>query len=136
MMNVLRIEGIEPALLTPAPDDAELAATLLLESMSRKGRVAKKRKTPDSVTAKYKAIADNIRENRAAAVRTAQRYIAYSEQVLAQAKSGVTGGSSLADLERGLFLNQHAAEREGGELFSRWQHCLAVVTIRLMGIEG
>jgi hypothetical protein len=33
-------------------------------------------------------------------------------------------------MEQGLYLLQDCAEREGGELMKRWQHCLADVLVK------
>jgi len=129
----LRIEGIAPAPLTPEPDDAELAAAALLESMAGgSGKPQKADKPQKGTPAYYRQLSVKIREAHAAEARAAQRYISYTEQRLHTAASSDATGGSLAELERGLFKHQDTVEREGGELLRRWQHCLADITVRMM----
>ena len=130
----LRIEGIAPAPLTAEPDDAELAAAALLESMAggsgKPQKADKPRKgTPDY----YRQLSVKIREAHAAEARAAMRYVSYCEQELAKGETLKSGkGEKLAKLERGLFEKQDVVEREGGDLLKRWQHCLATVTVLQM----
>ena len=132
----LRIEGIPDAPLTPEPDEAETAAAALLESLAA-GRNEKKKSKNKKTAQKgskeyYEQLSDNIREAHAAEARAAQRYISYTEQRLHTAASSDAPGGSLAELEAGLFKHQYTVEREGGELLSRWQHCLADLTVLQM----
>ncbi len=148
----LRIEGCTVP-MTPKPDDAELAAQALLESMAdgRRGRgghhpAAVRRQATDGVkgAAYYRDLRERIRESRAAEKRLALRYLAYCEQELAQIENGKlkiendgdsenNHPSSIVNyqlLERGLYEQQEVAEREGGELLARWRHCLVDVIVR------
>ena len=133
----LRIEGVRTE-LTPTPDDAELAATALLESLGRKGRVQKTPNTPktrntpktqNKDSAYYRRLADRIREGHATEARLATRFVAYCEQEL---RNPLPPPGRLAALERELYQRLDIVEREGGELKRRWQHCLADITVRLM----
>lgn len=133
----LRIDGVKTT-MTPQPDDAELAAQALLESMSgnpkksRKGKAAEPRHgTPEY----YRQLSEKIRQARAAEARRTMRYLAYCEQQL-DAPAISHHPSAIEDLERGLYLHQDTAEREGGELLRRWQHCLAEVIVRQMSAAG
>lgn len=122
----LRIEGCK-TVMTPEPDDAELAAQALLESMGEKKQKARKKEEPKVGTAEYyQELSRKIREGHAAEARAATRYVAYCEQEL-----GITGmpADKLSELESGLYRCMNIIEREGGELKKRWQHCLAVITL-------
>lgn len=129
----LRIEGAVTT-MTPEPDDAEMAALALFESLSPdpspKKKGGKKQTEPhpaEKGTAEYyHALAERVHEVRAAEVRMAMRYVAYCEQELLH-------NPQLAELERGLYRHLDTVEREGGELKRRWQHCLAEVIVRLDG---
>lgn len=144
----LRIEGIH-ATLTPQPDDAEMAAAALLESLATgrqrrnnsktksrnnetmKSRNNDKASTPDPLrdSAYYRRLSDRIREDRETEARLALRFVAYCEQEL---HSPLLPTGRIAALERELYRRLDIIEREGGELKRRWQKCLAEVTIRLM----
>lgn len=142
----LRIEGVKTA-MTPQPDDAELAAQALLESRvygdKEKRKVAHrdngkaahrdsgkaddpKKGTPEY----YKQLSEKIRESHAAEARMTMRYLAYCEEQLALPTELYKGQT--AEMEQELFKRQTIAEREGGELLRRWQHCLANVIVRQM----
>ena len=135
----LRIEGVKPAPLTPEPDDAELAAQALLESMAatqppKGGAVAAE--TPPSGgrgAAYYHALADRIRTARTAEARLTMRLLASVEEQLAEPTALYRG--QWGDTERKLYRALDIAEREGGELHRRWQHCLANVLVRQMEEE-
>lgn len=131
-----QIDGIAPAPVTPAPDDAELAAQALLELQTAR---------PDSRTAAapassgdkhtvsyYRALAERIRGTHEKEAHSAMRYVAYAEQQLALPVDTDTDEyiSALALLENGLYDRLNTINREGGILKERWQHCLAEVIIR------
>ena len=127
----LRIEGTHTT-MTAEPDDSEMAAMALLASLAseelrvKSGESAAKPKAAEKGTAAYfHALADRVREGRAAEVKMAMRYVAYCEQELLR-------NSHLSELERGLYRHLDIVNREGGELKRRWQHCLAEVIVRLM----
>ena len=140
----LRIEGIGPAPMTPEPDDAELAAMALLEhqleamssrpskargEISRQARDDKRggvSKTPD--TAYYQSLASKIKSAHQMEAHLATRYVAYCEEMLKEQPDIDTLGT----LMQGLFKHQDAAEREGGELKRRWQHCVANIALAQM----
>ena len=143
----LRIEGVAPAPITPAPDDAELAAQALLESMEdgrmkkEEGQKAKgKRKaknerlkplafSPQPSKEYYEQLAERVREGREMEARMTLRFVAYCEQEL---RNHLLPEGRIAGLERDLLQRMDIVEREGGELKRRWQHCLAEVTLRLI----
>ena len=147
----LRIEGVKPAPLTAEPDDAELAATALLESMcdvrSKKEdvrEVAADAHQPSSLSPHpsaishhtseyYHALADRIRTARSAEARLVMRLLASVEEQLAEPTALYKG--QWTDTERKLYRAMDIAEREGGELHRRWQHCLANVLVRQMEEE-
>ena len=146
----LRIEGTNPAPLTPEPDDAELAATALLESMaevsSSKFQVSSneaaanlKPETCQPETrdaAYYYALADRIRAARDDSRRRTLRFVAWAEGQLALPSLPVTGPGSLQLIERELLKRVDFIEQMGDRLKQRWQHALAVVTVRLMQADG
>lgn len=149
----LRIDGCKTH-LTPEPDDAELAAQALLETIvseecrvkseeSATGRKWRRHRHTDHARAEadthhdaayYRDLAEHIREAHAQEARRTKRYLAYAEEKLR------TGGqlttSELAEIERGLYPLQDCIEREGGELKRRWQHVLAEVIVRQMNAAG
>ena len=143
----LRIDGCK-TVMTAAPDDAELAAQALLESLagdsgskihgSRFKEKKAKDKNHEPLTnnrepashdaAYYKQLAEKIKKARAAEVRRTKRFLTYAEQQLdSPLMTGQTG-----EIERELYKLQDVAEREGGELLKRWQHCLAECIVRQM----
>ena len=132
----LRIEGCH-TVLTPEPDDAELAAQALLESLSspdgRKKADAKEGKDkPGKGTPEYyRSLSDRIREAHEAEAHMAMRYVAYCEQELPKADAG-----KLNELERGLYRYTDIVERERGDLKARWQHALAEVLVKQMNTAG
>ena len=132
----LHIEGAITT-ITPEPDDAELTAQALLESLSPspspKVRGEKKQAEPQpaekGTAAYFHALADRVREGRAIEARMAMRYVAYCEQELLR-------NPQLAELERGLYRHLDIVDREGGELKRRWQHCLAEVIVKGAATES
>lgn len=148
----LRIEGVPEAPFTPEPDDAELAAEALLEmiapSNSPKGEgknaAASKSSFPLGEDGRglfsmeggrglyYHQLADRIREAHRKSAQQAARFVAACEHKLQDKHLPAYGPGSLQLLEVELYKRIDIVEREGGELKSRWQHCLAEVTVRLM----
>jgi hypothetical protein len=136
----LRIGGVKPAPLTPEPDDAELAAQALLESMANPHPVSprggEKEASPsgdERGAAYYHALADRIRTARSAEARLVMRLLASVEEQLSEPTALYKG--QWGDTERKLYRAMDVAEREGGELHRRWQHCLANVLVRRMEEE-
>ena len=146
----LRIEGVKPAPLTPEPDEAELAAQALLESMcdvrskmedirdvAADAHQPSKSHQPSAISHHtseyYHALAERIRTARTAEARLAMRLLASVEEQLAEPTALYRG--QWGDTERKLYRALDIAEREGGELHRRWQHCLANVLVRRMEEE-
>jgi len=139
----LRIEGVPEAPFTPKPDDAELAAQAVLELMTRGGQ--SNRNTPSTpsnpsnqsnqTAAYYRQLADRIREAHAKAARQATRFIYNCELELQKPRLPLYGPGSVQLLETELYKRIDVVDREGGELKTRWQHCLAEVTVRLMNAQ-
>ena len=131
----LRVSGVGDTPLTQEPDDAEVAAQALLESMAEKGRVrqeAKEEKPEEGTADYYRLMADKIRQAHDAATLRTLRFVAVCEQELQKTDLPKTGPGSLQLLEAELMKRIDTIDREGGELKRRWQHCLAEVTVRLM----
>ena len=135
----LRIEGIGAAPMTPEPDDAELAAQALLEHLSGSELKADAAPRPSEgrgrggvdkpgTTAYYQNLAAKIKLAHQMEARLALRYVAYCEEMLKEQPAPDTLGT----LMQGLFKHQDAAEREGGELKRRWQHCVANIALAQM----
>ena len=149
--------------LTPEADEAEMAAWALLELQRNPDTAAVKSAAQPAVTKReqsveyYRNVARRKREAEQTARRALMRCLAYVEQQLENeerrmkdeeslrqhrdAGSAKTDGNSSlftlhSSLETLLFRHQQTAEREGGTLFSRWRHCLALVTIRQMQALG
>ena len=155
----LRVEGFRPH-LTPKPDDAELAAQALLETLVEEhekrgegGAAVVQQHTgreegedgggAANDAAYYRSLADRIHAAHAQEARLAKRYLAYAEERLLEcglrsrmrsADEPPTG--ELGEIERGLYPFQDCVEREGGELKKRWQHCLAEVIVAQMSVDG
>lgn len=133
----LRIEGVRTR-MTPQPDAAELAAQALLESMAdgsrtrrKKGSRGKDGAEPRQGTPEYyRQLSERIRAGRAAEARLTMRYLTYCEEQLALPKELYVGQTG--EMEQELYRRQAIAEREGGELLRRWQHCLAECIVRSM----
>ena len=136
----LAVEGVAPAPLTAEPDDAELAAEALLESLSpdpspvgRGGKKQAKPKAAEQGTAEYyRQLAERIEKAQTVAAQRTTRFVAFCEQELKKRSLPKNGPGSLALLEAELYKRIDTVDREGGELKRRWQHCLAEVTVRLM----
>ena len=127
-----RMEGVR-IVMTPRPDDAELAAQALLETLCEKlGRSRRgKQADPGQGTPEYyRLLSRRIQDGRAAESRAALRIVAYTEQELQ------SGGTPPSELEAGLYRHFDAVEREGGDLLRRWQHCLAECIVRQMPEES
>lgn len=147
----LRIDGCK-TVLTPKPDDAELAAQALLEtrlspdpSLGARGANSKAKNTVKKATAPslnkegseesvrdasyYRQLSEKIRAAHEHDRRAAMRYVAYCEQELSSPSIN-REGQGVGLLERGLYQHQDAVEREGGNLKRRWQHCLAECIVR------
>lgn len=142
----LRIEGVKPAPLTSEPDDAELAAQALLETLAspeqnRNNNIPEYRNNgkQDGKTAQprdaayYHALADRIRTARSAEARLVMRLLTSVEEQLSEPTALYKG--QWGDTERKLYRAMDVAEREGGTLHRRWQHCLANVIVRRMEEE-
>jgi len=145
----LTIEGVEPAPMTPEPDDAELAAQAILETLAEpkaatKTKTKTKKKTVNrEPLTENRASADHFREL-AKKIRQAHeqsrqrtlRFICYCEQELQKPDLPEVGKGSLSLLEAELYKRIDTVEREGGDLKRRWQHCLAEVTVRRIGVDN
>ena len=128
--------------MTVEPDDAEIAAQALLEKMSEvKGARKDPRKDPHKDSHKdhdakyFKDLAARIRLAHEAARQRTQRFLAFCEQELKKHDLPKEGPGSLGLLEAELYKRLDVVERHGGELKKRWQHCLAEVTVRLLGFN-
>lgn len=139
----LRVEGVTIT-LTPEPDEAEEAAEALLTAKadvrSKKEEGRGKKPQPSDLShqtskskAYYQRIAQRIREGREMEARMTMRLVAYCEQEL---KNPLLPEGRIAGLESSLYERLDIVEREGGELKKRWQHCLAEVTVRVMGVRN
>lgn len=125
----LRIDGVSTK-MTPRPDDAELAAQALLEHMSApkdRGKKPAGKQPKEGTAAYYKQLRGKISEAHAAEARDAQRYLSYTEEELKENP----GLEQLIEIEQGLYGFMDCAERDGGEIKSRWQHCLAQCTMMI-----
>jgi len=146
----LRIEGVEPAPLTPEPDDAELAAQALLESlcdvrskMKDVREVAADAHQPSAISHQpsvrdaqyYHALADRIRLARDQATSRTMRFVTWCEHELEKRDLPIEGKGSLAQMEAELYKRIDTIERVDGELKRRWQHCLAEAIVRQMKEE-
>lgn len=139
----LRIEGTKPAPLTPEPDDAELAAQALLESMcDGRSKMEDVREVAADAhqpsvrdAAYYRRLAERIRLARDQATLRTMRFVTWCEHELEKRDLPIEGKGSLAQMEAELYKRIDTIERVGGELKHRWQHCLANVIVRRMGEE-
>lgn len=128
MPRPFRMEGVT-FVMTPRPDEAELEAQALLESLTQASDV-RKADDPGKGTAEYyRLLSRRIRDARASEKRGALRCIAYCEQELM--KPSPTD-ESLAGMEQDLYRRLELIDREGGALKERWQRCYADVTVRQM----
>lgn len=132
----LHVNGVKPATITAAPDDREIAAQALLELMTDKHPTKPQadNKPQASVHDRryYDRLADRIGKAHVASRRRTQRFVTFCEYQLQKHDLPVTGDGSLQLLEVELYKRIDIVEREGGDLKTRWQHCLAEVTVRLM----
>ena len=135
----LRVEGATTT-LTPEPDDAELAAEALLQSMGggknekmKKSKNEKKNSQPIKDKAYYEQLAKRMQEGHEMEARITMRFVAYCEQEL---KNPLLPIGRIVGLEHDLLQRQAIADREGGELKTRWQHCLAEITVRNLAEIG
>lgn len=119
--------------LTPRPDEAELAATALLEMLTGESdptaRHDKESKHGKDTPEYYHDLAHRIQANQEHKLWAAQRIVAYCEEQLGELRPQ---DGKVHELEDELYTVQSIVEREGAELFARWQHCLAEVAIRQM----
>ena len=136
-----RVAGITDAPITPVPDDAELAAEALLDSLAsaaakppqtEKRATAEPPHTEKGTVAYYEHLAGNIRSAHITAAERTTRFVAWMEEELKKPNLPMSGPGSLPLLEAELYKRIDTIDREGGELKQRWQHCLAEVTVRLM----
>ena len=125
----LRVDGVT-TVLTPKPDDAELAAQALLEKLSEKGNKAATKEPEHGTVEYYREMSKRIKANKAAERRLTMRYLTYCEEQLSLPKPLYNG--QIDEIEQELYKRQDVAEREGGELLRRWQHCLAECIVRQM----
>lgn len=143
----LRIEGVAAAPMTPEPDDAELAAQALLEKMVEsqgteslasllKSRSREAGKAGEGTAAYYRELAERIRAAHTAARLRTSRFLSFCEQELKKPDLPLEGEGSLGLLEAELYKRIDTVEHDGGELKERWQHCLAVVTVRMMNLPN
>ena len=131
----LRVEGIPNAPITAEPDEAELAAQALFESVMQGKNTRKEENNaePENGTPEYyQRLAEKIRAAHDAATLRTMRFVAFCEKELQQPDLPVSGHGSLELLEAELYKRIDTIERDGGELKRRWQHCLAEVTVRIM----
>lgn len=128
----LRVKGVKVT-MTPAPDDAELAAQALLETLC--GNLGKKPtplpKREGQGVDFYKALAQRIHEGKAMDMRNACRSIVYCEQEL----GGRTDEEKADEITKELYRHADTVRREGGELLRRWQYCMAKATTSLLNID-
>lgn len=141
----LSISGIPPAPMTPEPDDAELAAQAILETLASDSRVSSKKKrtvnreplTENRASADhFRELAKKIRQAHEVARQRTLRFVTFCEEQLQNKDLPDVGKGSLSLLEAELYKRIDTVEREGGDLKRRWQHCLAEVTVRRMGLDN
>lgn len=140
----LRIEGVKPAPLTPEPDDAELAAQALLESLSPDPSPVERWEAKGADlplqggqrgASYYRRLAERIRLARDQATLRTMRFVTWCEYELEKRDLPIEDKGSLALMEAELYKRIDTIERVGGELKHRWQHCLANVLVRQMAEE-
>lgn len=127
-MRTLRIDGVKAPVMTPKPDDAELAAQALLEHKSHPKETEKKPKAKqpkENTPEYYQQMSDKIKQGHSDEARNALRYLSFTEQELKENP----GYEQLVEIERGLYLLQDCVEREQGDLKKRWQDCLSQVLV-------
>ena len=127
-VRTLRIDGVKAPVMTPKPDDAELAAQALLEHKSHPKETEKKPKAKqpkENTPEYYQQMSDKIKQGHSDEARNALRYLSFTEQELKENP----GYEQLVEIERGLYLLQDCVEREQGDLKKRWQDCLSQVLV-------
>lgn len=135
----LRIEGVAQPPMTPEPDEAELAAEALLDVLSggrNHGTTESRNHGGPRSAAYYRHVAERVRFAREFAEGRAARFLAWAEDKLKQADVPAEGPGGLQLMEAELYKRLDTVERAGGDLKTRWQHCLAEVTRRLFAAEG
>ena len=129
----LRIDGVGEAPMTAEPDDAELAAQALLEMMTGNHTNDDGNPEPEQGSnGYYHKLAERIRAAHESSRLRTTRFIAFCEQELKNPHLPLTGSGSLGLLEAELFKRIDVIERYGGELKTRWQNCIANITVRKM----
>lgn len=143
----LRIEGVKDAPLTAEPDERELAAQALLEVIAERRNAKKHDKSHETHkshrphetqkeerrdAAYYRRLSRKIQAAHEASRLRLTRFLAFCEWKLKDKHLPWYGEGSVALLETELYKRLDVVEREGGELKTRWQHCLADVTVRMM----
>lgn len=121
--------------MTAEPDDAELAAQALLESiakLSKKTDVNNTAEPKKGTSEYYLRLAGRIHSAHNSERLRAMRLVAFVEQELQHTDLPVSGEGSLGILNAELLKHIDAINRDGGELKRRWQHCLAEVTVMMM----
>lgn len=133
----LRVEGVDPAPITPEPDNAELATQALLESLipdkeGKHGKEAEQQPSGEHDAAYYQHVAEKMRKAKDIQRQRTMRFLAFCEAQLAKPDLPMHGSGSLELIETELYKRIDIVEHEGGELKRRWQHCLATVTVKIM----
>ena len=147
----LKIDGVGEAPITMEPDNAELAAQALLEVMIDKHKRRRKKsdiyetsykdgKSGESVESGkpntlqtvtyYHELADRVRQAYASSRQHTLRFLCYCEQQLRNHDIPLFGADSLNLMQAELLKHIDVVDREGGEIKTRWQYCLAEVTLR------
>lgn len=141
-LKPLKVDGVGEAPMTPEADEAEVAAQALLEiicdKLSHKRKHRKGHNSQQSLeqsAAYYHNLAERLQLAYDGARQRTLRFLSYCEQELRKPNIPVTGKGSLMLIESELYKRINIADREGGTLKARWQHCLAEVTVRLMEAE-
>lgn len=135
----IAIEGVRPAPVTAEPDDAEIAAQAILDSLSKNTRKKETVEKPAENQPQethdadyYRRLVTRIRKARTSTEWHATRFVACCESQLENPHLPLTGDNSVELLEAELYKRIDVIERAGGELKRRWQRCLADVTVRLI----
>ena len=129
---VLAITGISQAPMTAEPDDREIAAQALMESLlSGKEREGRQKEMPDKGTKEYYlVISERVKKAYNNVTLEARRFLVFSEQELKREDLPLEGEGSLETLETILSKCLNTIDREGGDLMQRWKQCQADVTVR------
>lgn len=113
--------------VTPSPNDAEFAANALLQSFVKQPKPKKKKEIEKGTRTYYQELSEKAHEKHSEEARIAIRYVAFVEHELRKRLPE----TNWPELEDGLYKHMSIVEHMGGELKSRWQHCLANVTMRM-----